>query len=287
MKTSKFFIALLSASLTLFTACKKDEVATDPTEVSASEKLNGGDYSMSENLFSEAYQIVEMEAQKEPTLNGFTGTTGTPLVVRGACPAVTITPTGNTFPKTLTLDYGTGCTTKLGKSVSGKITAVFTGKIKQTGGSVTVTFQNFKYKGYTLGGTYKATFTATMGSTAQITNGTIATPDGKNLTYSSSFTIVQTEGVSTTFITNGEAGILDDVYAISGSGSGTDQTAKTYTVAITTPLIKKLNCEWINTGVVEIKITGAATKKLDFGAGTCDNQATLMVGRLSTSVTLP
>jgi hypothetical protein len=284
MKSSKLFIALFSVSLTFFTACKKEEVATDPTEVSASEKLNGGDYSKSENLFSEAYQMVEMEAQKEPTLNDFTGTTGTPLVV---CPAVTITPTGNTFPKTLTLDYGTGCTTKLGKSVSGKITAVFTGKIKQTGGSVTVTFQDFKYKGYTLGGTYKATFTSTMGSTAQITNGTIATPDGKNMTYSSSFTIVQTEGISTTFITNGEAGILDDVYAISGSGSGTDQTAKTYTVAITTPLIKKLNCEWITTGVVEIKITGAVTKKLDFGAGNCDNQATLMVGQFSTPVTLP
>jgi hypothetical protein len=286
MNTNKFFIVLFSASLTLFTACKKDAITTDPTEVSANEKLNGSDYSKSENLFSEAYQMMEMEAQKDASLNNFTGT-GATLVERGACPAVTITPTGNTFPKTLILDYGTGCTTKSGKSVSGKITAVFTGKIKQTGGSVTVTFQSFKYKGYTLGGTYKVTFTSTTGSTAQITNGTIATPDGKNLTYSASFTIIQTEGVSTTFITSGEAGVLDDVYSISGGGSGTDQTAKTYTVAITSPLIKKLNCEWITTGVVEIKITDEATKKLDFGAGTCDNQAILTVGRLSTPVTLP
>lgn len=285
MKTNKFFIALLSASLTLFTACKKDEVATDPTEVSANEKLNGGDYSKSENLFSEAYQMVEMEAQKEPTLNGLAG--NPTLQVRSACPAVTINPQGNVFPKTLTLDFSTGCTTKNGKTASGKIIAVFSGAFKQKGANVTVTFQSFKYKGYTLEGTYLVTYTSSTGFTAQITNGKIVTPDAKTITYQANFTVIQTEGMATTYLKNGEAGVLDDVYSISGNGSGTDQTGKSYVVTITTPLIKKLNCEWITTGVVEIKITGEATKKLDFGAGTCDNQAILTVGRLSTPVTLP
>jgi hypothetical protein len=80
---------------------------------------------------------------------------------------------------------------------------------------------------------------------------------------------------------------LDDVYSIEGSASGKDGQNISYSVTITTPLVKKLNCEWISSGVGEMKITGQATKKLNFGTGTCDNIATLTVGRLSTTVTLP
>jgi hypothetical protein len=43
----------------------------------------------------------------------------------------------------------------------------------------------------------------------------------------------------------------------------------------------------MSSGIVELKITGLVLRKLDFGAGTCDNQATLTVGRLSVVVTLP
>lgn len=283
MKITKVFIALFITTLVVFTACRKN--ATDPTEVTATEKQNGRDYSTSENLFAEAYQMVEMEALKEPTLNGFRAET--PLEVRGGCPMVTITPTGNAFPKTMTLDFGTGCTTKAGKAASGKITAVFKGKVRQTGVNITVTFQNFVYKGYTLSGTHTLTYTSATSFTKTITDGSITTPDGRSLTYNASFTVVQTEGASTTYASNGEAGILDDVYAISGSASGKDGANTNYSVTITTPLVKKLNCEWMSSGIVELKITGLVLRKLDFGAGTCDNQATLTVGRLSTAVTLP
>jgi hypothetical protein len=160
-------------------------------------------------------------------------------------------------------------------------------QVKQKSTNVTVTFQNFTYKGYTLNGTYLVTYTSTTGFTAQVTNGKIVTPDAKTITYQANFNIVQTEGMATTYLKNGEAGILDDVYSITGNGSGTDQTGKNYVVTITTALIKKLNCEWISSGVVDLKITGEATKKLDFGAGTCDDMAILTIGRLSTSVTLP
>jgi hypothetical protein len=283
MKALKMLTLVASATLITFTACRK--LANDPTEVTDLERQNGKDYSTTENLFSEAYNMVEMEAQKDATLSGFTR--DMPLEVRGGCPMVTVTPTGNTFPKTVTLDFGTGCTTKAGRAASGKITAVFTGKIRQNGVSITTTFQDFTYKGYTLGGTHKVTYTSATTLTRQVTNGTITTPDGKNLTYSNNFTLTQTEGMATTFLTNGEAGILDDVYSILGGGTGNDGTGKTYTMTITTPLVKKLNCEWLTSGVAELKITGLATRKLDFGAGTCHNQATLTVGRFSAVVTLP
>jgi hypothetical protein len=283
MKISKFLFMLLAASMVAFSACKKEEDSIAPTEITALERLNGSNYANSKNLFLEAYKMVEIEAQKEPTLNGLVGGGSE---ARNTCPTVSASSPGNTFPKTLTLDFSTGCTTLSGKTASGKIIAVFSGAIKQKGTNITVTFQNFTYNGYTLSGTYVLVYTSATGLTAQITDGKIVTPDAKTITYQGSFTFIQTEGMGTTYAQNGEAGILEDVYSITGSGSGTDQTGKTY-VTITTPLIKKLNCEWITTGVIEIKATGAATKNLDFGAGTCDNMATLRVGLLSTPITLP
>jgi hypothetical protein len=283
MKNYSFLLLLLAVVCCAVAACQKN-TDTEPTEITLGEKQTAKDYSTSENLFAEAYQIVDMEAQKQPTLNGFTREVS--LDVR-ACPNVTLTPSGSTFPKTLTIDYGTGCTTSSGKTASGKIIAVFSGKTRLLGGTVSMTFQNFVYKGYTLGGTYLVTYTTASNLTAQITNGTLATPDGKNLTYQATFTFMQTEGASTTYLTNGEAGILDDVYAITGSASGKDATNVNYTMTILTPLVKKLNCEWIVSGSVELKVTGQATKKLDFGTGNCDNAATLTVGRLTTPVTLP
>jgi hypothetical protein len=283
MKISKFFFMLLAASMVAFSACQKEEDSVAPTEISALERLNGSNYAKSQNLFLEAYKMVEIEAQKEPTLNGLVGGGSEE---RNACPTVSASSSGNAFPKTLTLDFSTGCTTLSGKTASGKIIAVFSGAIKQKGTNITVTFQNFSYNGYMLSATYALVYTSATGLTAQITDGKIVTPDAKTITYQGDFTFVQTEGMATTYVKNGEAGILDDVYSITGSASGTDQTGKSY-VAITTPLIKKLNCEWITTGTVEIKVTGTATKKLDFGAGTCDNMATLTMGPLSSPITLP
>jgi hypothetical protein len=275
-------LTLLSAFiLNLFTACSP-EVTIENVEVSLGEKRNSSDYSISETLFNEAYNLVDMESQKQPVMNGLKEDV---LVVR-SCPSITVSPSGNTFPKTMTLDYGSGCTARSGVSSSGKITAVFTGRPRKSGTNVTVTFDNFIYKGYKLSGTYAVSYTSATGFTAQITNGNITTPDGKTLTYQATSNLTQTEGTTTTFLTNGEAGLMDDVYTISGSSSGKDANGVSYSTTITKPLVKKLDCQWISAGTVEIKVTGQATKLLDFGTGTCDNQATVTIGRLSTNITI-
>lgn len=278
----KLKIALFStfAAFVLMTACNKaDDTAGDV--ITAAEISNTHDYALTQSLYTEAWETVVESAQKEPALNGLTQT-GTED--RGTCPTVTLMPleTG-VYPKTLTIDFGTGCTTSGGQTASGKIVAVFSGSINQSGTNITVTLENFTYRGYTVAGAYNVKINPVGTYTGTITNGSIKTPEGKTTTYAGTFTAIQIEGQST----SGQNATGDDVYSISVNLSGVDTNGKNYTAQTNTALRKELDCDWIVSGVVEIKITGQTKKSLDFGQGTCDNMATLKVGPLSTPIQLP
>ena len=276
MKNNRIFIMATIALLNAFSfvACKKDRI-TDDTIVAETDKKASTNYSSTQNLYEEAYNLVDEQIKQEASLNP------------RSCPNITIMPTGNTFPKTVTLDYGTGCTTRMGAAAAGKITAVLSGTATQTGTTITVTFTNFVYKGYQLSGTYKVQYTSATAFTVQITDGSITNPSSTTYTYSANFVMTQTGGQTTTFQNTGTSAYLDDVYSISGSATLKDGSAKSYSATITTPLIKKMECQWIVSGVVEVKIGVEPVKKIDFGTGTCDNQATLTIGRATTTITLP
>ncbi len=275
-------IALLSAFalLVLITACRKADDTTEDV-IAAEEVSNTRDYALTQSLYTEAWETAVESAQKEAALNGFVQTNAQD---RGTCPAVSLMPVeAGVFPKTLTIDFGTGCTTTGGQTASGKITAVFSGEINKSGSNITITLENFTYRGYAVAGTYNVKINPVGTYTGTITNGSIKTPDGKTATYTGTFTATQIEGQSTT----GQNATGDDVYSIAVNLSGVDTNGKSYTAQTTTALRKELDCEWIVSGVVEIKITGQAKKTLDFGQGACDNTATLKVGPLSSTVQLP
>lgn len=280
MQTIKIAFLTFFAALLFVTACKKDD-DSDGNAITAEELTNTNDYALSQALYTKAWETVVESAQKQSSLNGL-ATTGADD--RGECPVVTVEPKeSGVFPKTLTIDFGTGCTTNGGQTASGKIVAVFTGTITQSGTNITVTLNNFSYKGYTVGGTYNIKINPVGTYTGTITNGSVKTPDGKTATYAGSFTATQVEGQSTT----GSGGTTDDVYTIAVNISGVDTNGKNYTAQTTTALRKELDCEWIVSGVVEIKITGQLKKTLDFGQGNCDNVATLKVGPVTSTVQLP
>ena len=69
----------------------------------------------------------------------------------------------------------------------------------------------------------------------------------------------------------------DDVYQITGSFNGYNWWGTPFTANITTPLIRKMSCHWIDTGVITIVPSAAHNRVLDFGNGTCDNQATVTI----------
>jgi hypothetical protein len=64
---------------------------------------------------------------------------------------------------------------------------------------------------------------------------------------------------------------------ISGSNSGIDRNGLRWTSTITSPLVRELNCNWINKGTIVITPEGKPERKVDFGDGTCDNKGTITI----------
>ena len=81
-------------------------------------------------------------------------TPATPLGLY-TCANYTVSPNDTTtFPKTITIDFGVGCTSPDGIFRMGTITCVYSGKVLYPGTTVSVSFSNYSVNGYGLQGTY-------------------------------------------------------------------------------------------------------------------------------------
>jgi hypothetical protein len=85
------------------------------------------------------------------------------------------------------------------------------------------------------------------------------------------------------------------VFKIEGSARGRVKRGTllvAWESAITEPLIKRYTCHWIVKGQIKtVRISTTANSPwvavLDFGAGTCDNQAVITINGVSHQITLP
>ncbi len=275
-RSFKLLALIMSITLVSFFACKKEE---NDTQISEEDKTSTSDYAKAETIFTEIWYTTLEQALSNPALNGIVGAV---VEDRNACPTVSVSPQG-TFPKVLTLDYATGCVTPKGQSISGQIIATFSGLASQSGITISITLVNLQYKGYTVSGTYLVNCMGAGSYSGSISNGVVVNPEGGTTTYSGTFAVVQVEGASTKGL-NQQA---DDVYNITLNVAGIDTNGKAYTAKTTSPVRKELDCAWVVSGAIEVKIGNTAKKTLDFGTGTCDDQATLTIGQLSTPITLP
>lgn len=81
--------------------------------------------------------------------------------------------------------------------------------------------------------------------------------------WESNQTLTQTDGGQTPLI------LLDNEFEITGDANGTNRNGEEYTVEITSPIVKKKNCRWFVSGVVELVVDNK-TLSLDYGNGICD-----------------
>ena len=292
MKTPSYFIctAIIMAALVLSTfSCKKDSSASqnsdDQTTIDLASSATGA-----ESLYDDAFDVVAQTSEESNistsstpnlTINSTSLSAGSYTAV--ACAVVTLSPQDpSVFPKTMTIDYGSGCTSANGITRKGKLTVTLTGKVRTAGTMITVNFENYSINGYGLTGTYALTPVIASGSginyNITISNGSITTPSGTVYTYSGTETFNQTAGLGT-------ATVLDDTYEITGgfsySGNGSSITG-----TIATPLVRSVDCPDITSGTIDFLYKGVSGV-LDFGAGTCDNVATVKVGPTTKTITLP
>jgi len=292
MKTPLNFIrtATILAALVLSTfSCKKDgsssQSGNDQTTIDLASSAIGA-----ESLYDDAFDVV---AQTSEQSNVSTSSTSNPTInstnlsvdsyTAVACAVVTLSPQDpGVFPKTMTIDYGSGCTSVNGITRKGKLTVNLTGKVRSAGSVITVSFDNYSVNGYGLTGTYSLIPVIASGSgvnyNVTISNGSITTPSGAVYTYSGTETFTQTAGIGTTTVT-------DDTYEITG-GFSYSANGSSISGTITSPLIRSADCPNITSGTVAFLYKGV-NGVLDFGAGTCDNVATVKVGLTTKTITLP
>ena len=279
MKLKKILALLSIPSFFVLASCQKDQNEPDP-EFETTFNMSK-DQAISESINDDA-TVIFFDASVSSgfyRLNGAAETTGIL-----SCASVTVNPQ-NSFPKTIVIDFGNGCTSADGISRSGKINITLTDYVHNPGATATMTFENYSTAGYKVEGTITWTNTSTQNSiswTRQVTNGKLTNPStGYYWLHEGTKNVTQTAGANTPM------NLLDDVYSVTGSHTVTNPAGKTRTVTITEALEKKTTCHNISKGKVKIQAqTHFAI--LDYGDGTCDNVATVTIdGVAPITITLP
>lgn len=265
MKLTKIFITLSVVAGLVF-SCNRDETTTTDTTTAK------------ENVETEATADKVTDTNVDLAMDFATTFEDTFSLKSGGhhpdypCATVTVTSNNGAFPKTITVDFGTGCTDPRGITRKGKIIMTVTNKLFIPGASITVTEDNFYVNNNKVEGemvlTNTTTDLATPSFSKVITNGKITREDASYFTFTSSRKWKMVEGVSTPKY------IWDDVWEIFEGNQNINRSNGTYfTSTIKTSLIKKNTCHFISKGSIYMKGT-KIDGTLDFGNGDCDNTAT-------------
>lgn len=181
------------------------------------------------------------------------------------------------FPRTITIDFGTGCSGNDGRTRKGKIMVSLSAKFWAVGAVITHTLDNYYVNDHHVEGTRTVTHSSTDVWQVVVSGARITDPDGKTVTWESTRTRTRIAGGSTPIeLLN----IFDDVYSITGTASGTNREGRNFTVNITTALQLQA-CSYIaeiTKGVIEIQPEDLKVRTVDFGDGSCDNEGTVTVG---------
>lgn len=270
----------------VFFSCKKNSGNTTTDDTGAFEMSTSA--AATDNLFNDTYDVLGLTVSSNSSLNARVAVGGRADGVDSVpgCTSVTIVPADtNTYPKTVTVNFGTGCTGWYGILRSGSITYTLSGKLKNPGTTVTAAYNNYKVNGYKIEGSYSLTNNSSISNgvmlTSTVTGGKVTYPDGTTwYSYSGNRTIKQTGGI-------GSLNYTDYVFSITGAHSYASYKGNTLTDSVTSPLIKQASCQYISSGTVAFTFNGSIKGTLDYGSGTCDNLATLSIGTQSKSIVLP
>ncbi len=204
------------------------------------------------------------------------------------CFTVTVAPQNPLlWPKTVTIDFGTaGCVGPHGRTRYGKIITVYSNRMIVSGATATTTFDNYRIDSFKIEGTHVVTNQSTPLRSiwkVDVTNGKVSNLNNGNYRLrNATHTFTQVEGMLTPLMP------LDDAIEITGNGSGTasyNGNMLQWSRNIQTPLLKRIACRWFVKGTVNIT-RNARTALLNFGNGTCDNQATLTTNGQTVNITL-
>jgi len=293
---SKSALVITLSGLIIFSSCKKDSAtnSNDPNATLTVEAAQSD--AVSDAQFDDVFNIT-MGVQSSDVGENIGLGTGSGIIYRTAdaektksadstarCFTVTVEPaTLHVFPKTVTVDFGSGCLGKDGKLRKGKIITTYTGPMFMRGSMATTTFENYNVDSFQIEGTHTVKNTSTSNAiswTVKVTGGKITnTLNGKWRKWDSERNHSQIHGSDTPY------DFSDDIFQITGSATGSNSNGVSWTSATTDPLTRRVSCHWIDAGKIKI-VRNGNTAILDFGDGTCDNKMTITINGISYNISL-
>lgn len=280
-----------------FSGCKKDDSITnrssenDPTELAATQEASTQE-AETEAQFDDVFNITASMNSSQVGEDLGVGANVSGLFELGSttptnntrCFTITVVPSiPHVFPKTVTIDFGTGCLGRDGKYRKGKIVSIYTNPMVVPGAKVSTTFVDYYVDSFKIEGTHiteNTSISNMQGWKVVVIDGKI-TNTNTNLwrKWNSTKNVLQIEGNGTPHFP------LDDVYKITGNARGSNSAGHTWAALVVDPLIKKFTCPWIVKGKVQLMRDGREAL-LDYGNGNCDNQAIIYINGVPHVITL-
>lgn len=265
-----YLLPLMIAGSFFFTACEKNEENITDQDITLAD-----DEAVTALMYDQAFTELDMALEQLEYVWAH------PIFkksVQDTCPVIYVDHNDSLYwPKIVTIDFGSeGCVGPFGTSRKGKIIATITDRYLKEGSVRTVTFDNFYVNEFRIEGTKTVTNEGLntdgfMYFTIELAGGKIITPTGLEITREFSHTRTWIEGRLT------PRWRWDDKYLIDGEASGINRFGKAYTRTITSPLLFETACRWITSGTIEIQPVDHPLITLDYGAGECDDVATITV----------
>ena len=268
----------------VFTSCKKENSQQSAEITEAESQIITEETAAADAEYDEVSEIgftaaADLEASTSIQTDEPGTLTGTGERIRteiftelaaklGPCTVVTVS--GDSFPKTVTVNYADGCWCRDGKFRKGVLVLHFSSPLRTAGSVLTITLKNYYVNRAHIEGTKIMTNLSALGVhkfSVTIENGKFTWPSGRGFSYEGSRVITQVAGADTRII-------HDDVYEIEGRSKTTYANGVIVVKNTETLLVKKIACRWLVQGIVKIKINERIVY-INFGNGDCDNKASI------------
>lgn len=271
-------ILFLALILAVQVSCRKEDEPDRESDTAV-------EFAAADNSFNDVSAIAD-EAYGG-NMNGFRHSSGNGTLSNCA----TISIDTAVSPRILVVDFGTSdCLCKDGNYRRGKIIVTWNGAYRDSGSVHTITFDGYHVNFNKVMGTKTVrnmglntagnlVFSVTVNGSIEWSTDYFA--GGGTGTYTSTRTREWIAGSST-------FNVLDDVYLISGSASGTTRTGTSYTMSTSAPLKKEIGFRHFTDGVLNFQPGSKPVRSIDYGYvnGQRDNLARVTVAGQTFTITL-
>lgn len=278
MKT-RLYLMIASVSILSFSSCQKETSSVEQSGINIAD-----DESVSDAVFEDIFSTTDNAGIIVDQLSEAADSKSM-TVLSDSCPVITIThPDTGKWPKTVSVDFGDGCSGLYDNTRSGKIIIEVTGPRLEVGSRRTVTFDNYYFNGIKVEGTKVVENTGynenqNLVCSVSLTGGKLTLPDGRFVERSF---VHQREWIAGLLTKN----IWDDECLVTGTANGTTIEGTAYTNTITTALHWQRACFFIVSGVVKMEREGKEDVEINYGTGDCDAKAVVTRGGESKEILL-